>query len=188
MSERKEHPASHRDEWTLFRQFGLSCYKVVDSPRQNAGRDAPSGVLAILAKNEYDKVATDYRYQAFFADSVSQDARQMELLRLVDIGVKLLSLTLDAEDSSRLDLEPLMERINMTTRQEFYSQVGLPSQLGAVVLTLAYPVESVVSLTDDEIVSALSIIQNVEHFLTWDALLVFLAAGVDGDLTGMLLS
>lgn len=166
MSERKEHPANHRDEWTLFRQFGLACYEVVDSTRQNAGRDDPSGVLEILAKNEYDKVVTDYRYQAFFADSVSQRSRQMELRHLLSIGVKLLSLTLDPEDSSRLDLEPLMGRINATTRQEFYSRVGLSSQLGAVVLALAYPVESVMSLTDDEIVSALTLIHNVEHFLT----------------------
>jgi len=174
------------DEWTLFRKFGLACYTVVNMARSQYS--TPADVLVTLSENEYGRVLRDNRYSKFFDADLSEDARRVELRRLFDIGVKLLTLTLDANDTSKSDLGDIMDKLNDTTQEGFRSEVGLRSQLGALTLTLAYSLEQVASLTDDEVTVAVGIVESVPHFVRWDVLTKLSATGVDGDLTAMLLS
>jgi len=178
-------------EWALFRKFGLTCCDVVDMmPRSQSG--FVSAVLKALVEKEYDKVSSIDRYSMFFDADLSDEARKVELRRLLDIGVKLLTLTLtfevDAEDSSKVDRSSLLKRINKTAREEFLSRVSRSSQLGALTLALVYPVEQVAELSDEEITLALGAVEVASYFVTWDALLMMSTKDIDTGLIGMLLS
>lgn len=174
-------------EWALFRKFGLTCCDVVDMmPRSQSG--FVSAVLKALVEKEYDKVSSIDRYSMFFDADLSDEARRVELRRLLDIGVKLLTLTAVTEDSSKVDRSLLLKRINETAREEFLSRVSRSSQLSALTLALVYPVEQVAELSDEEITQALGAVEVASYFITWDALLMMSTKDIDTGLIGMLLS
>jgi len=174
-------------EWALFRKFGLTCCDVVDMmPRSQSG--FVSAVLKALVEKEYDKVSSIDRYSMFFDADLSEDARKVELRRLLDIGVKLLTLTAVTEDSSKVDRSSLLKRINKTAREEFLSRVSRSSQIGALTLALVYPVEQVAALSDEEITLALGAVEVASYFVTWDTLLMMSTKDIDTSLIGMLLS
>lgn len=168
------------EPWSPFRQFGLLCYEVMEIGQM---LNSSSMWDELFEKQYYVKVTQDDRYRVFFDPTTSDETRRTRLRRLILLGVRLLTKA----DNAGVSREDMKERIDALSVDGLLLKVNHLRQMDAFVLTLVYPVEQVVLLTDDEVVESLRLVENIEQLIPASILFRILNQGIDNELVSALL-
>jgi hypothetical protein len=168
------------NRWALIRQFGLTCHAVVDVRKKQ-----PAGVAEAMTNSICDNVVLGDRFGVFLAEGFDKDSRRVELRRLIDIGVTLLSM--EADSRGLVAGDDLTGIFTPSAMSDIVARVEPTRQLQAYVLTFVYPVEWVLSLTGAEILLLVGLVEGARRIIPVSVMTNVLVAGVDGELAKALL-
>jgi hypothetical protein len=169
--------------WSSFQQFGSVCDSVM-AIRLRFIDPKGSIIWWEIFEKMYGEVLSEKRYRLFFRASMPKEARRAELRRLLGIGTRLLLLRTQEDESYRSEALAANQASPVDTLLSGRNRLR---QMESYMLMLAYPMEQVLLLTDDEIVQAVRIVENSERLIPWDTLFRFVDGEVDDALISVIL-